>query len=301
MRMRTQSLLGEHLGLVHRDVSPQHCFLTYAGEVKLLDFGLAKPSAVESATRILRGHLEYVAPEQIRCEAVDCRADVYSVGVMLWEALSGHRMWQSTASAECRQRVQAGDLPELEPGIPIPEELRLVCQKALSLDKEERFSSAAEFESALVSSCRGQVAIANQEQIESMLAQHFARQRVDARALVREQLKDERFEADSGAYRSKSAQGRSPLPVCIDPYGVGLARPGCGLLGHSTNRQTYRACGARSSTELSPSESNITFPRHWSARRSMCGFCACRAQKSLRRSGRQRRNAVTLATTRTAH
>src|SRR3954451_21783110 len=82
---------GTPLGVVHRDVSPQNVFVTYDGQVKLVDFGIAKvaTAAAEEQTRpgVVKGRVSYMAPEQLRGGALDRRADLFSVGVMLWEAL----------------------------------------------------------------------------------------------------------------------------------------------------------------------------------------------------------------------
>src|SRR5262249_29472179 len=86
---------GRPLEVVHRDVSPHNVIVTYDGHVKLLDFGVAKTLAACHQTRPggVKGKLTYLAPEAVRGERVDRRADVFSVGVMLWEILAGRRMW----------------------------------------------------------------------------------------------------------------------------------------------------------------------------------------------------------------
>jgi serine/threonine protein kinase len=106
---------GRSLQIVHRDVTPQNIFLTYNGQVKLLDFGIAKTAAssVNTATGVIKGKLTYMAPEQARGDPVDARTDLYAVGVMLWEAIAGKRRWPTGLSQTALfLRLATGELPE---------------------------------------------------------------------------------------------------------------------------------------------------------------------------------------------
>jgi eukaryotic-like serine/threonine-protein kinase len=88
---------GSPLQLVHRDVSPQNVFLTYDGQIKVVDFGIAKAATSESrtATGVIKGKLSYMAPEQMVASGIDRRADVYSVGCVLWAAVAGEKLNES--------------------------------------------------------------------------------------------------------------------------------------------------------------------------------------------------------------
>ncbi len=145
---------GKTLDIVHRDVTPHNIFITYDGQVKLLDFGIAKAttSSVQTATGVIKGKLTYMAPEQAMCETIDARADLYAVGVMLWEAITGRRRWAAGLSdAAVFTRVASGELPEAPDAASrgFPAELDAIVLKSLAPKPEDRFQSAAEMRGAL--------------------------------------------------------------------------------------------------------------------------------------------------------
>src|ERR1700761_3781049 len=104
---------GTPLGVVHRDITPHNVFVTYEGQVKVVDFGIAKAmnSSSETRTGVLKGKVAYMAPEQARGERVDRRADIFSVGVLLWEAVTGRRLWKGVPDITILQRLLNGDIP----------------------------------------------------------------------------------------------------------------------------------------------------------------------------------------------
>jgi len=143
---------GNPLEVVHRDVSPHNVFVTYDGQVKLVDFGVAKTLAASHHTRpgALKGKLAYMAPEQLQPVAIDRRADLFSVGVMLWEMLAGRRLWQGMNEVQIVSQLAAGlPFPPLPTDGEFPPGLDAICEQALHPNPRYRYQTAAEMEEDL--------------------------------------------------------------------------------------------------------------------------------------------------------
>ncbi len=142
------------LSAVHRDVSPQNVVVMHEGAVKVLDFGIAKvQQQADEATRagIVKGKLNYMPPEQLVGDtSIDRRADVFAVGVMLWEAFAGRRLWQGLRQEEIARRLFAGNLPSIREACPdISPGWEHVIQTALAERREDRFESALAMQLAM--------------------------------------------------------------------------------------------------------------------------------------------------------
>jgi len=145
---------GEPLGVVHRDVSPQNVFITYEGQVKLLDFGIAKTydSGHKTQVGLIKGKLDYIAPEQLSGDDIDARADIFALGVMLWEAVTQKRFAGGRKVAEVTKihaRLTGGE-PKLRAVKPdVPEALARIIDRAIALDPANRWPDAGALADAL--------------------------------------------------------------------------------------------------------------------------------------------------------
>ena len=130
--------------VVHRDVNPRNVLLSYAGEVKLADFGVAITETDLGEAGRVRGTPAYMAPEQARAQSVDGRADVFSVGLVLWEALAGRRAYGSGSVKEILAVARTGEVPPLPEGVPTP--LARIVDKATARDLDARYASARDLQ-----------------------------------------------------------------------------------------------------------------------------------------------------------
>ncbi|MCW5834949.1 MAG: serine/threonine protein kinase, partial [Labilithrix sp.] len=144
---------GEPLGIVHRDVSPHNVLLAFKGHVKLIDFGVAKARGRpgDTQTGSLRGKLAYMPPEQAFGRSVDRRADVYALGVVLWEMLTMRRLFDADNEFALLERVRHPDIcPPGQVAAGIPPALEQVVMAALAPDPERRPATAEELRARLM-------------------------------------------------------------------------------------------------------------------------------------------------------
>ncbi|HEY5147488.1 MAG TPA: serine/threonine-protein kinase [Polyangiaceae bacterium] len=136
---------GTPTGLVHRDVSPHNVLVSYDGHVKLVDFGIAQTAAAGDATHagVLKGKMMYMAPEQAACEPVDRRADVFSAGLMLWEAIVGRQPWEGQSDGAILRRLLAGEIPRVRDALPeVDATLMTIVDRATSAEPADRYPTA---------------------------------------------------------------------------------------------------------------------------------------------------------------
>jgi eukaryotic-like serine/threonine-protein kinase len=142
---------GTPLGVVHRDVSPRNVFLTYDGQVKLLDFGVAKSIGHTQETQAgeLKGRVPYMAPEHVSEKTIDRRADIFSVGVLLREALTRTRVWEGFSEVEILRDLLLRRIPPLDPDSGLPEDAVAIIEKAMAPERDDRYRTAHEMRIAL--------------------------------------------------------------------------------------------------------------------------------------------------------
>ena len=140
------------LGLVHRDVSPQNVLIGFSGDVKLCDFGIAKAVSKISTTQMgaLKGKLQYMSPEQAWGKSIDHRSDIFSLGTLLYEMLTGERLFTGDSEMAVLESVREADVgAQIIQSPSIPAGVRGLLLRALSRNSEDRFESAAELQHGL--------------------------------------------------------------------------------------------------------------------------------------------------------
>lgn len=139
---------GKPLNITHRDMSPQNIMVSFEGEVKVVDFGIAKAESQMEHTRAgtIKGKFGYMSPEQAEGHVVDLRTDIFSLGIVLWELLANDRLFTSNSEAGTLRKIRECQIPSLRKLNPaVPPELERICNKALAKDKSLRYQTSAAF------------------------------------------------------------------------------------------------------------------------------------------------------------
>lgn len=190
----SRDLDGTELGVVHRDVSPQNIFVTYTGDVKVVDFGIAKTTLASSVSQSgeIKGKINYMAPEQALGMSVDRRADIFSMGVILYSALTGRRLWDGTPDNRVVERLRVGDIPKLVArtglGAP-PSELVEICNRCLAPAARDRYVTALELQTALEAFAKRHGGVFARRELGAFLSRSFEAQRARRRSVIEEKVR----------------------------------------------------------------------------------------------------------------
>ncbi|MBM4778576.1 MAG: serine/threonine protein kinase [Archangiaceae bacterium] len=215
--------------VIHRDVAEKNIMVTYEGVTKLLDFGIAKALGRSSRTSIgmVKGTSGYMSPEQIRGEPLDARSDIFSLGVVLHECLTGLRLFHGRSPEEgMMAALNTNVAPPSKTNPQVSPEVDAVVMKALQRKREDRFGTALEFARAIDKAAPG--LIWHPEQTGELVSRHFADRRQETRRLLEatnfggETTGELRI--DSLMARVKSAEPRSSSPT-LPPIAQGTLLP----------------------------------------------------------------------------
>ncbi len=174
---------GRSLNIVHRDISPPNLLVSFDGEVKLIDFGIAKATKKINRTKagILKGKFGYMSPEQVQGMEIDGRSDVFALGIVLWEMLAHKHLFIGDSEYDTLQRIKKANVMIPSTFNPsVPPELDMIVMRALKKDLDRRYASAADFANALEDYLLYHEQGFGREQVANWMLDHFESEAMEA-------------------------------------------------------------------------------------------------------------------------
>jgi serine/threonine-protein kinase len=230
---------GTVLRLVHRDVSPQNILIGFDGTVRVTDFGIAKAmgNSTRTSAGVLKGNMGYLAPEQLRFEEPDRRSDLFSLGVTLYEILSGQRLYPNTAGFDGTRRILAEPAPDIgDVRNDVPAELCELLFELLAKDRDSRPATAAEIASRLEGVLALLIGDEGSVTVGDYMDQHFGEVRQQQRAdLAAHLARIESHEMQASVPRAENRQARArPLAARPAVFVALAAATAVAVVGWST-------------------------------------------------------------------
>ena len=218
---------GKSLDLVHRDMSPENILITFEGQVKVVDFGIAKASdnLIKTQAGQIKGKLGYVAPEAILGKPVDARADVFAVGATLYLFLSGRPAFSGTNPMEIFERSLKPPVPPKEVNPRVPEALDAICMKALAQDREKRYRSAGEVRIALDAYLQSTGRPLGSVQLSQFMRILFPSDKDPVRHRIDKMLADAPIPASLPLSASMANRMAAPAPIIVDDDKTNIVPP----------------------------------------------------------------------------
>jgi serine/threonine protein kinase len=225
-----QDAKGKPLGVVHRDVSPQNILVSFDGDVKIIDFGIAKAAGKLARTQVgtIKGKFGYMSPEQVRGLPIDQRSDVFSLGICLWELLTLERLFSGDNEIVIMEKIRACDIPSLtERASHVPAELEAIILKALAKDVDERYPTATQLYSELNAFARAKGLTPSRDGAAEFMRRTFAGDpaigaSIEEKSFMAEQKSGSDLDVFEGLSKKSAPADETPTPFAP---GAGAPKP----------------------------------------------------------------------------